>query len=153
MEKTKYCKCCDTIKPVSEFDERNGKRQGQYYPLCKPCRRDKNYTHYRMVKQKKPFVQRCYAIKDKCKRQKIDFDLTPEFLESIWSGYCKVSNIELDIYADRGTIKTPELDRVDPNKGYIQGNVQWISHTYNRIKCNASIEDLKMIINYIERFK
>jgi len=43
----------------------------------------------------------------------------------------------------QGRIKTnPSLDRIDPTKGYVPGNVQVISDLANRMKQNASVEEL-----------
>ena len=36
-------------------------------------------------------------------------------------------------------------------KGYIKGNVAWISGRANRIKYDASIEELRQIVDWMER--
>ena len=43
------------------------------------------------------------------------------------------------------------LDRLDPNKGYVIGNVSWISGRANRIKYNATVEELRAIADWMER--
>lgn len=43
-----------------------------------------------------------------------------------------------------------ELDRLIPAKGYIKGNVRWISRRANRIKSDASVEELEKIIAYMK---
>lgn len=42
------------------------------------------------------------------------------------------------------------LDRVDPSKGYIPGNVRVISHRANTIKSNASIEEVEGVLSYMK---
>lgn len=43
-----------------------------------------------------------------------------------------------------------ELDRLVPSKGYVKGNVRWISRRANRIKSDATIDELKKILKYME---
>ncbi len=151
MVTSKKCRTCEEVKPLDDFDKRKVRKEDSYYTLCKVCRNVKNLTHYRYVKSKNPFVSKCYALKDKSKRQNLPFDLTPEYLESIWTGFCDVSGHTLDLFSERGTAHTPELDRIIPEKGYTQGNVSWISHRFNRIKCDAGIEELELILKYIRK--
>lgn len=48
-----------------------------------------------------------------------------------------------------GNIGGPSLDRVDNSKGYVPGNVQWISTRANRLKSNATAAELVAIVNYM----
>lgn len=43
------------------------------------------------------------------------------------------------------------LDRIDPNKGYIKGNIWVISLRANRIKNDATVSELRMIADAIEQ--
>ena len=45
---------------------------------------------------------------------------------------------------------TPSLDRVDPTKGYVPGNVRIISRRANRLKDNATLEELRALTRYVE---
>jgi hypothetical protein len=44
----------------------------------------------------------------------------------------------------------PSIDRFDPAKGYVPGNVRIISWRANRIKTDASIEELEAILRYMK---
>jgi hypothetical protein len=46
---------------------------------------------------------------------------------------------------------SPTLDRIDPKKGYVRGNVQVISMKANRIKNDATVEELKLILAFMGR--
>ena len=37
-----------------------------------------------------------------------------------------------------------------PDKGYVKGNVHWISRRANRIKSDATVEELEKIISYMK---
>jgi len=43
------------------------------------------------------------------------------------------------------------LDRIDPSKGYVKGNVEVISHRANTLKSNATIEELEKVIQYMRK--
>lgn len=49
-----------------------------------------------------------------------------------------------------GRDTSPSLDRKDPTKGYVRGNVAWISFRANRIKSDASQQELERILNYVK---
>ena len=40
---------------------------------------------------------------------------------------------------------SPSLDRINPNLGYIKGNVWVISYRANMIKNNATLEELELL--------
>ncbi len=88
-----------------------------------------------------------YAYKGKCQTKGIPFDLTPAYLESIWTEECPVFK-EKFIIGDKSM--APSLDRLDPSKGYVQGNVTWISRRANTIKNDASLEDLEKIVDWLK---
>ncbi len=45
---------------------------------------------------------------------------------------------------------SPSLDRKNPEKGYIPGNVFVISHKANNLKRNMTIDQLKVLLSYME---
>lgn len=44
----------------------------------------------------------------------------------------------------------PSIDRIDPRKGYVKGNVAIICFRANRLKANATLEELEQLVNYIK---
>ena len=48
---------------------------------------------------------------------------------------------------------SPSLDRIDPGKGYVKGNVQVISMQANRMKNDGSIEELLLLSKWIKMQK
>ena len=67
--------------------------------------------------------------------------------------FCPALGIKLVVNAGGKGFKdnSPSIDRVDPSKGYVAGNVAVISFRANRIKHNATVEELKSVANWLER--
>jgi hypothetical protein len=67
--------------------------------------------------------------------------------------YCPVLGILLNYNGTkkRGFVNDcPSIDRFNPAKGYVPGNVRIISWRANRIKSDASIEELEAILRYLK---
>lgn len=45
---------------------------------------------------------------------------------------------------------SPSLDRFDPEKGYTKGNVRVISARANTLKSNATPDELRKVLAYLE---
>ena len=61
--------------------------------------------------------------------------------------FCKYLGIRLDYRraGERGSLRSqdaPSIDRIDPSRGYVPGNVQVISDLANRMKQDATIKQL-----------
>lgn len=46
---------------------------------------------------------------------------------------------------------SPTLDRIDPEKGYVPGNVWVICYKANRMKSDATIEELELLVQALKR--
>ena len=84
----------------------------------------------------------------RAKKKGMKHTLTIEELFSLYTDTCPVSGVTL--LWERGHGKpqenSPSLDRIDSTKGYTLDNVWLISYRMNRIKNDATIEELRMIL-------
>ena len=62
---------------------------------------------------------------------------------------CPVLNIPLERGVGVSHDNSPSLDRITPDKGYVLGNIKVISYRANRIKSNATNEELVAVAKYI----
>lgn len=140
----KICNICKVEKDLSNFhkNSRNG-----FDGRCKSCKRIIAKTK----REENYFRQYCITKKSECRKKGLEFNLNPEFLEKLWTGYCPVFGDELFRHSEgRGSHKSAHLDRIDPKKGYIVGNVAWISGRANRIKYDATAQELRQIADWME---
>ena len=78
-------------------------------------------------------IQRC------AKARKIEFNLTKEYLNDLFesqNGLCAITGDSLE------DINKASLDRINSNKPYIEGNVQWVTVQANKSKHILSMQEL-----------
>jgi hypothetical protein len=59
---------------------------------------------------------------------------------------CPVFGVRLGAGVNGPVDYSPTIDRVDPRKGYVKGNVWVISAKANRCKNNATVEELQQLV-------
>lgn len=79
----------------------------------------------------------------------IEFDLDAEYVASIIPLECPVFHVPMYLANGVAAWNSPSLDRKDPNKGYVRGNVQVISNKANMMKQDATDEELKQFAEWI----
>ena len=88
--------------------------------------------------------------KTRANKNNVPFDIDEDYIKKIWPKHniCPIFKIKFE----RGNLdQSPSLDRIIPKLGYVKGNVQIMSHKANRIKNNATFEELIIIGKYYER--
>lgn len=86
---------------------------------------------------KLPFEQSYLRkIKERSTKKGFEFNLTLEYLMSIFNGKCALSGLEIKFgkHWKMMSDQTASLDRIDNSKGYIIGNVQWVHKQVNFMK-------------------
>ncbi len=87
-----------------------------------------------------------HACKARAKKDGIPFNLTKD--DIIIPEFCPVFGIKLE----RGTKgfheSSPSLDKIKPKLGYVKGNVVVVSFKANRMKQNATIEELEQLAKF-----
>lgn len=125
-------------------------------------------THAAWVKanpEKGAEYQRRYRAKDskmslyrtarqRAKTKGIPFSI--EFTDLVFPEVCPILGIKLTSYAGSknkqagGRNDSFSIDRIIPELGYVEGNIQIISHRANAMKSDASKEDLIKFSNWVQ---
>jgi len=87
--------------------------------------------------------------KSRAKQKNIPFNLTLEDIEVPET--CPLLGIPIEIQPKKGYHpNSPSLDKIIPEKGYIKGNVWVISNRANTLKNDATLQELKTLVENLE---
>lgn len=94
-------------------------------------------------------LTRFTRLKRSAEKRKIDFNVSIEFLWDLFQSQKQICAITGDYISN---IKDASLDRIDSSKGYIEGNVQWVTYQANVSKHVMTMEQLyefcKKVLNH-----
>lgn len=156
---TKRCWKCARDLSISRFNKNRSKSSG-LSAECKECVAAYNkqhvannieyYQEYRAAKRQDKIAWYLFLeCRTRAKRNGLDFNLDPEDISVPKT--CPVFGFELRPRqkGDGNRDLSPSVDRIDTSLGYIKGNVQVISYLANRMKSNASSEQLAQFARWI----
>ena len=126
---TKTCYKCGIPKELTDYYRLRG--------ACKVCRREyRNGLHLN-----NPIPVMLDAAKLRAKRQNVQYTITAN--DVVIPKVCPILGIPLAVKVGKGGApNSPSLDKIDPELGYIPGNIQVISNLANRMKNNATLEQM-----------
>jgi hypothetical protein len=84
----------------------------------------------------------------RAKRDGVEFALLID--DIVIPPICPILGIQLMVNDGVKGDNSPSVDRFNPMFGYIRDNVAVISHRANRIKNDATLEELRAVIRYME---
>ena len=92
-----------------------------------------------------------YNAKKRAKDKGVPFEITRE--DIVVPTHCPILGIKLErgIGARNYVDTSPSLDRIVPEKGYVVGNIAVISMRANRIKNDATTDELRSVLAFVER--
>lgn len=143
-------------------------KYNQERKLCSGCNIEKDRDEYPTRKNPKYVLWRCkkcvqkyrkdwwqaqswqnrmfHTVRDRAKAKGLEFSITKEDL--VIPEVCPVFGTKFD-KSNRDT--APSLDRIDSTKGYTRDNIQVISWKANRLKNNATLEELQQLVKHMEK--
>jgi len=165
----KLCPGCETEKPANiKYFIRSPRYEDNLKPLCIECtkqeesakNRPRHKAYYAANKEEyqrksdlsKLFNPKQYFLniaRSRAKALGLAFNLTYETMPEI-PDRCPVFGFPLELGVTRGRIQpnSVTLDRIEPAKGYTQGNVQFLSWRANELKRNGTLEEFEQLVAF-----
>jgi hypothetical protein len=97
------------------------------------------------LRSENPLKALYYGVKERCVATGTDFNI--ELNDLVATEVCPVLKTEYRVR----TQYAMSVDRIDPTKGYLKGNVQIISKKANTMKCNASPSELLKFAEWVNK--
>lgn len=97
-----------------------------------------------------PWKRPIATARTRAKKEGLPFDLTMEWGEEIWTGYCAVSGLPFVIArkAPR-TLFSPTIDKIIPKDGYLKSNSRFVLWGVNAFKQNGTDAEVLKIAQAI----
>lgn len=145
------CMDCGEYKDINEFDINSSNRHRNFKSrICKKC---KGLQYKRRLIQNRGdqgierlLTERFCGIRDRAKKNKLILDFGKEYLRELWikqNGKCALSGVDMTTLVFCGRTNTNiSVDRINPNLGYIKGNVQLVCMAVNQMKSDLTLDEL-----------
>lgn len=144
------CTGCKQARDSAEFRSKSGKTR---YAKCLSCRREyyetygKNHPEWnsKQVARRKANPERLVFDRVQAKAKKLGIPFNLSLKDIFIPKHCPILGIELTAPGAGQTEASPSVDRLKPSLGYVSGNVWIISNRANRLKNDATVEELERI--------
>lgn len=73
------------------------------------------------------------GAKQRAKKSRIEFTLSPDWASRNWTGRCSLTGLTLSVGPHRHAL-SPSIDRIDPKIGYIPSNCRFVAWAVNAFK-------------------
>jgi len=144
-------------KTGKEFKQGDMSEDGRYFVGYISKRNKENYFYEKWCDEDqflRAILSRSLSrYKTRAKKDNRNFNLDLDYLVDIFpKDYrCPVLGITLDFITEKKfkpMPNSPSLDRIDNDKGYVKGNVVWVSNKVNLIKSVSTVDELNKVYNF-----
>lgn len=142
-ENHKKCRSCNKIKPFDEFHKHKNCLFG-INTICSLCRGYNAKVQWNHNQSNRPEYILWNSAKSRARSKNIPFNI--EIDDITIPEYCPVFNVKMI----QKTEYAPSIDRINSSKGYVKGNISIISLRANLLKNNATLDELKMIVKWLD---
>ena len=149
--KSNRCKECerdiqnDPVRRLRRQELRRERRKNAEYRKHS-CEIDALTRHSNPISLKKSLLR---SAKQRAKAKGLDFNITIDDFEL--PTICPLLDITLSSEYKQASDNSYSLDRIDSSKGYIKGNVWVISNKANRMKSNATLQELELLVKNLRK--
>lgn len=146
---------CDFCGKIFEYrDSPSHFNRSTHHYCSNHCQCEANRVYPEYHSKKNPKYHIWQEAKRRARRKRIDFNIELEDLPPI-PDVCPILGIPLKSNTNSfgPCDNSPSIDRIDNSKGYIKDNVIIISYKANRMKSNATIEELRRFADFYENLQ
>ena len=140
------CKTCHTER-TKQWEEANPERVKELQKKSKKKRyspdNSREYYH------KRPEIGLWSRAKKRAEQKGIPFNI--EVSDINIPDVCPLTGAKIETGRVSSKPSSPSLDKINPSKGYVKGNVWVISHLANTVKSNLTLKELQTILTNLER--
>ena len=141
------CKVCtDILHKQPEFAEKRRIREQKWRDENRQLHRDRRRT-IRLNNFQNTLLR---SIRNRAKQDNMDFNLEKHDIKLLKQ--CPILGIDI-IICDSMKEQSISVDRIDNNKGYIKDNIVCISNRANKLKKDATLEELWLVYNKYKKLK
>lgn len=155
----KTCSNCRVSKPENEFHSKG--RRAERASWCRSCVHDKVRERWarctenphapaNSIRIARRMVQR---TRRRAKLAGREVAITWEDLLPLPT-HCPILGYEL-VYRSQNMVGEPasaSVDRIDPDRGYVTGNVRVISWRANTLRNNGTLEEMRAVVRDLEAY-
>jgi len=134
------------LRQYREDNQKRISKQNKKYYQDNKKRIDARIKLYEQNNKEQKILRRA---KKRAIADNIPFDI--DVTDIVIPSHCPILQIPLVKSSKHASDNSPSLDKIIPSFGYVKGNVQIISNKANRLKSNASLEDLVQLGNWAKR--
>ena len=124
------------------------KNRTEYKQKYSVDNKDRLNTQTRQWHKNNPERSLFITARARAKLKKLPFTIETEDIKI--PDICPVLGIPLFVSLNKRTDNTPSLDKQIPSEGYTKNNIAIISWRANRLKSDATLDELKLIVKYLE---
>jgi hypothetical protein len=131
-----------------EYSDRKSVTSRKYAPLSKGYRGYKDMGGAYIA-----------SLRNHAKNRNLDHTLLDgsmdnnAYLYQLFTGFCQLSGLEIAFKKYQKNINNvASFDRINPNFGYIKGNVQWVHKEVNELKWDLNNEEFLAFVKDIYNF-
>ncbi len=89
------------------------------------------------------------SARRRAEEQGLPFDIEPS--DIVVPHFCPVLGFPLAAGVGQIHDGSPTVDRIVPERGYVKGNIVVVSFRANRLKNNASVDELRRIASFYDQ--
>ena len=144
---TARCSKCGGIKPETEFTiNRRGKKYEYPMSYCSECRRKRDYLITNASTER--YVHRIFLhLKRRAKRLNVPCTIVKDHIWKLYQtqeGKCFYTDVLMRCQVGNGSSRESlSIDKVEPNLGYIAGNIVLFTRRANTIKSDMTLVEMR----------